>query len=50
LAGLVPGRNRSPCAWPSGLADAVTDPQLLAGFNPDGVGFDPSRWATLRVE
>jgi hypothetical protein len=36
--------------WPLGLADGVANAELLAGFNPDGVRFDPSRWIRLRID
>lgn len=36
--------------WPSGLDDAVADVQLLAGFNPDGLRFETTRWVTLRPD
>jgi hypothetical protein len=39
----------STVTWPAGLTDGVADPQVLGGFNPDGVGFTPATWAVLDV-
>jgi hypothetical protein len=36
--------------WPVGLDDAVANIQLLGGFNPDDLSFDPSRWVVLRPQ
>jgi acyl-coenzyme A synthetase/AMP-(fatty) acid ligase len=34
--------------WPTDLDDAVTNVELVAGFNPDAVRFAPARWIILR--
>jgi hypothetical protein len=36
--------------WPAGLDDAVANVQLLGGFNPDALSFEPSRWVVLRPQ
>lgn len=33
--------------WPRGLADGVANVELVAGFNPDAMRFEPQRWITL---
>jgi hypothetical protein len=35
--------------WPAGTGDAITDKDLLAGWNPPHVRFAPERWARLRL-
>jgi hypothetical protein len=35
--------------WPTGLTDGAADVQLLGGFNPDSVRFEPTRWIKLHV-
>jgi hypothetical protein len=34
--------------WPADLDDAVSNVELVAGFNPDDVRFTPARWMILR--
>jgi len=34
--------------WPAGLDDGVANVQLVAGFNPDGLRFDTTRWVVLK--
>jgi len=40
----------SALVWPSGLNDAVAEVELLAGYNPDGLRFEPNRWVFLQPQ